>query len=100
MTNCLTSLGEGIASGMQMLAMALTGTAPQVHASYTQQLQAHSPQIPTQAQPRHYPSYTPKFTNMATVYPNPLYQPRQYHPNTESESPRPVFEIQWRSRRK
>ena len=73
MTNCLTSLGEGIGSGMQMLAMALSGTAPQVHPSCTQQLQAHSPQIPTpQAQPRHYTSYTPNFTNTATVYPNPL----------------------------
>ena len=33
MTNCLTSLGEGVASGMQMLAMALSGTTPQVHPS-------------------------------------------------------------------
>ena len=28
MTNCLNSLGEGISSGMQMIAMALAGTGP------------------------------------------------------------------------
>ena len=34
MTNCLSSLGEGIASGMQMLAMALAGPQQQVRAQY------------------------------------------------------------------
>jgi len=37
MTNCLNSLGEGISSGMQMIAMALAGTGPhpiQTHAQY------------------------------------------------------------------
>ena len=37
MTSCLNSLGEGISSGMQMIAMALAGTVPhpnQTHAQY------------------------------------------------------------------
>ncbi len=94
MTNCLTSLGEGIASGMQMLAIALSGATPQVHPPHTHTLQAHSPQILTlQAHLRYYPNYPPNVNSMATVYLNSPYLPGQSHPHSESETPRPVFEF-------
>jgi hypothetical protein len=73
MTNCLSSLGEGIASGMQMLAMALAGPQQHVRAPY----------------PPH--PYQPNFNGMPTIpiFPN-HYQPRQPqpYPHPGNESPR------------
>ncbi|CAB4003150.1 Hypothetical predicted protein [Paramuricea clavata] len=72
MTNCLPSLGEGIASGMQMLAMALAGQQQQVCAPY----------------PPH--PYQPNFNSMPNHY-----QPRQPqpYPHAGNELPRDVYQF-------
>lgn len=74
MTNCLSSLGEGIASGMQMLAVALSGTPPQSRPPYS-----------TLYPPHYQPSGIPG--NRPGMFP---YQPQTFS-YVESESPRQQY---------
>lgn len=94
LTTCLTSLGEGIASGMQALAMALGNMPQQVpyppphqHFAHPQahQSMAHSQRQPEHAQP-HMP-YPPAF-NMATQVQQTQHRNTQYtHPSPHIHLP-------------
>ena len=75
MTNCLSSLGEGIASGMQMLAMALAGPQQQVRVQYPHPLESNFNRL--QTAPNMYPRH---------------YQPRQPQPQVPQPYPYPGSE--------